>query len=703
MSGHQWLDGLILALSIFNTVVLLWLGLTTFLRAEHRVPGVWLVSGGFLAGGAVFLSQSVLFGLPLSFAYPGFEFWWRFAIVPLVFTPPAWYLAVLWYGGFWESGAVNGQFRREHRYGLLVVAATALVILAVFAAGGELPSSQELRSLQLQALPSINGIPILGLIYPFYIVAIMATAIYALLRPGTGRRSMVRDARRRARPWLIAASLGLFAVSMVVGGALFWIWFWNQGVWTELRLIVFLSQLDILVTTLITFAILSTGQAIVAYEIFTGQIMPRRGLKKAWRRVLILAAGCSIVIAWSIESRLPQIYPLIGLTVIMTTFFALVNWRSGQERAALMRELQPLVLGSSGYDSLLQPGPSKPGSSASDPELPLQAAFAALAQDVLAAESAFLVPQGPTAQLVDRAFSFPDDGLSDISVLEQFPDVTEITRLDGRNTHHIRWLIPLNNTRGRSGTLLLGPKSDRGLYVQEEIDIARSVAERLLEHNAGLELARRLVRLQQRNMEASQVVDQRTRRELHDEVLPVLHAAALSLDAGHEESAAASLAEAHQQISALLHRMPLATRPEYKRLGLLAALRDQVQAEYATEFSKITWHADEGAERALSALSTIQAEVVYYAAREIVRNAARHAGTPGRLPEVQITVSQENDSLRITIQDNGVGLPLESSAQAAGHGLDLHSTLMAVVGGWLAAESNPGEFTRVTLGLSDMV
>ena len=61
--------------------------------------------------------------------------------------------------------------------------------------------------------------------------------------------------------------------------------------------------------------------------------------------------------------------------------------------------------------------------------------------------------------------------------------------------------------------------------------------------------------------------------------------------------------------------------------------------------------------------------------------------------------------LSITVEDNGAGV-IDSLGEAqagerpgAGQGLALHSTLLAVVGGSLAIQSEPGLFTRVTLCL----
>ena len=55
------------------------------------------------------------------------------------------------------------------------------------------------------------------------------------------------------------------------------------------------------------------------------------------------------------------------------------------------------------------------------------------------------------------------------------------------------------------------------------------------------------------------------------------------------------------------------------------------------------------------------------------------------------------------IEDDGVGMgAAQASDQGSGQGLGLHSTMMAVIGGALTAESAPGAYTRITLALPEV-
>jgi signal transduction histidine kinase len=275
------------------------------------------------------------------------------------------------------------------------------------------------------------------------------------------------------------------------------------------------------------------------------------------------------------------------------------------------------------------------------------------------------------------------------------------------------WAVPLWSERGLIGLLLLGEKSDGGFFSQEEIEIARASGERLVDIQASTEMARRLMALQRQRLAEGQVLDRRGRRMLHDEVLPRLHTALLALsslppekqaeggeDAGRE--AIDLLVEVHHQISDLLRQIPAATAPELARLGLPAALQQVLENELKDAFDGVTWQVSPAAAECLPGLPALSAEVIFYAAREAMRNAALHARPISSNTPLHLTVTLDwPDGLRLSIEDDGVGLGSRPPSAGSGQGLALHSTLMAVIGGSLALESTPGEYTRVVLSLPE--
>jgi len=201
----------------------------------------------------------------------------------------------------------------------------------------------------------------------------------------------------------------------------------------------------------------------------------------------------------------------------------------------------------------------------------------------------------------------------------------------------------------------------------------------------------------------NQVLDRQARRVLHDDVLPRLHAAALHLSQteGTAAEGLSLLAEVHRQISDLLREMPAGTAPELARLGLIGALRWVAGDELASAFDDMTWEIELEAEVQAPAIPLRIAEVVFYAAREVLRNAARHGRGAGQGRPLRLRVAVTwRDGLMIRIEDSGVGLgPGKRPSEGNSRGLALHSTMMAVIGGSLSIESLPGAYTRVYLFL----
>ncbi|MEO8224885.1 MAG: ATP-binding protein, partial [Gammaproteobacteria bacterium] len=187
------------------------------------------------------------------------------------------------------------------------------------------------------------------------------------------------------------------------------------------------------------------------------------------------------------------------------------------------------------------------------------------------------------------------------------------------------------------------------------------------------------------------------------DVLPRLHTVMLQLSATPRTppGTLTLLADVHRQISDLLHAMPPTTAPTVARLGLVGALQRAVDDELGSAFDGVTWQVAPEAVAFASSIPPLTVDVVFYAAREAIRNAARYGrnGDSTRPLHLQVGVAWRN-GLEIRIQDDGVGMQTPPpAADGSGHGLALHSTMMAVVGGALATDTLPGHYTRVTLTL----
>jgi signal transduction histidine kinase len=717
MSGQILLDWLALAVSLFNTFLLFWLGLVVLFNTERRSLGVLVAAGGLVIGGVFFLSHSIILSQGVSNFLAGFNFWWHAGWLPVIAAPYAWYLLMLWYSGYWDEN--SSMLRRRQRVWFWFVLFYNFALLLLLSSN-PLPNINPDGYFEPNRLPGYGFIPLQVLFYPPYAVLVISLALDALLRPAPSGRILGDLARRRARPWLVGASAVLLFVALLLGIIFMWLiqYTWVHPTIAELlfALSTTLSVFDLLLALLLMGAVLLLGQALVSYEVFTGQSLPRRGFLLQWRETILWAAVFGSLGSWAVTAALPSIYLLIGALLLVALAFAMHSWRSFAGREFNVRQLRPFVGSQRLLENILTPAQSSTKA--------LEAPLVALFRDLLGARSAALVPLGSLASLYPAPLYYPADASFEL------PDLTEILKpfttpkmlgqpLDSTVPGGLVWAAPLWSERGLVGLLLLGEKQDGGLYSLEEIEIARAGGERLVDILASAELARRLVALQRQRLAQSSVLDRRARRVLHDEVLPRLHTALLQLSAlpaareAEKADTLQVLSAIHRQISNLLRDLPAAAAPDVSRLGLAAALQQTLEHEFPEAFDEVIWLASEEAVQKLDALPPIFAEVVFFAAREAFRNAARHGRSLQKPQLLSLRVQVACDpGATMTIEDNGVGFgsdrllsePIQDlpfSNDGSGQGLALHSTLIAVIGGSLIISSQPGQYTRLTIALPD--
>jgi signal transduction histidine kinase len=711
-------DWALIATSLFNTVTLLWLGLTVLLNAERRSWGTFLAGGGLLVGAAFFVGHTAVVGRVIGTFSDEMELWWRLGWAVMAGAPYLWYVVMAWY---------SGALRRPGARGLLgAVSALGLLALGLLLFADPLPSYGAVLARSpapLFATPAFGrSLTTVALVYPVYSVCCILLALVVLRHPGASARFMGDEARRRARPWLIAASLLLLAVSLAVALAAAWVLQQaRQGELPGLSPLVLTAIIlfDLLLSLLVAGAVVLIGQAVVAYEVFTGTALPRGELRRQWRRALILAAGYGLAVGWSMSGAgIPgqPIYQLLLATVLTTVFFALLSWRSFRERRVGLGRLRPFVGRRGLYAGLL--GHQILADDA-DPAAPLRA----LCDELLNAEAAFLVPVGPLAALAGPPLALPSGATPPVEAalalaagLPATPPLVLPVAPEGHGG--AAWALPLSDEQGLVGLLLLGAKRDGGLYTEEEMALARAAAEGLLDSRAAAEMGRRLVAIQRRRLAEGQVLDRRARRLLHDEVLPQIHGALLQIaeqrllsgatapGAERLRPAIDSLQAAHRQISDLLHELPPAAGPELERHGPLGALRRAVERELPGAFECLRWELDPAAEAAARALDPLRAETLYYAAREAVRNAARHGRGGDEARPLALRVAavcragpDGRPAVEVAVEDDGVGLAAGGRRAGAGAGLALHETILALLGGAIVAHTPPTGGTRVVVNL----
>ncbi|MBN1429152.1 MAG: hypothetical protein JXB07_12325 [Anaerolineae bacterium] len=705
MTGILLLDWALLSVSLFDTILPLWLGLTILLNADRRSWGVWVMGGGLVTASGFFVSHTAILGGMLSLSSQALDFWWHVGWIPIVISPYAWYVVTLWYTGFWNDK--QSPLRRRHMPWLVLSGGLGMFFFALMIAISPLPSYTQIAQFDLSSAWMIGPMPLVFIVFPIFIVLCILLSIDALLRPSPSDRLMGELARRRTRPWLIGTATMLLVVSLLVTAFVWWVVSsTREGTPLIVRLLTANSAIwfDLLLATLIAVTVVLLGQGIVSYEVFTGKTLPRRGFFRHWRSAVILAGGYSIVIGLGVAGGLRPIYTLLITAVLMMVFYALFSWRSFVEREEFMARLRPFVSSQHLYQHLIEPQ-SEAGKRATG-------LFDALCRDVLSARRAQLVPAGVLAPLAGPPLVYPaGEPVPQLSLpanlfAETRNEVSSMgfAAIDPSLHGGYHWAIALVTERGLVGMLALDVKWDGGLYTQEEIEIAQASGERLVDMLAGEEMARRLMALQRRRLAETQVADRRTRRTLHDEVLPDLHAAVLSLSSlpGKEPTVRAtiqSLVDMHHRVSDLIRTLPGKASQVRRDTNLLETLREMVEDEFAGEFTSIAWQSPPGLPR----LEPFAQEVIYYAVREAVRNAALHGrgDDPGRPLKLSIDVTC-NSELSIAVTDDGVGisyLPQPSPAGGAGEGLALHSTMLAIVGGTLIAEPAGEHGTRVIVRL----
>jgi anti-sigma regulatory factor (Ser/Thr protein kinase) len=693
MSGSLHLDWAILVSSFVNLILLLWLGLIVFFSAEERTLGVWLVGGAALLGAGFFVAHTTILAIGASVLARSLEFWWRLGWWPLIIIPPGWYFMTLWYAGFWDKR--GAQVRQRHRWLVWLAAGLVIALITLFLLRSPLPSFEQVVALQFEDAPSLFGVPLLLLAYPLATILCIGLALDALLHPAPSTHALGKLAHARAQPWLIATSATLLIVSLLVALLIGVIVMGNQPLHAIVHL---LSWADLLIAWLITLATVLVGQAVVSYEIFTGRTLPRGDLHRHWRYALLLALGYGLVVGGSIAWNLRPIYSVLLSTLLMTGFLALSSWRAIARHEDFVRRLRPFVAA------------RQPERQLSGPEIDVNDSFLALCSEVLRSDRAVLAAGPPLSSLLPPLYHPPATLLDPQAIARVVERVTAsdspLVHVEDPALPLLRWAIPLHDSRGQAGALLVGKRFGDALFTQEEVETARAVAERLLDGRASHELMQRLLTVQRQRLAEIRVLDQQARRILHDEALPNVHTALLLLAASNDpaaQEASPLLEDVHHRLANLLRNAPRTAATELSA-GLLAGVRQVLDGELAGQFDRISWMCDASAEDAGKELPSLTVEVAFYAVRELLRNAARHArgDDPRRRIHLAVEFRRAGNEFRIEVADDGVGMgeARASEGSPTDRGLALHGALLSMVQGRLELHSNHPQGTRAVVLLA---
>ena len=230
--------------------------------------------------------------------------------------------------------------------------------------------------------------------------------------------------------------------------------------------------------------------------------------------------------------------------------------------------------------------------------------------------------------------------------------------------------------------------------------LLEEVSERKHAEEELLTTAKRLQEISKRLVEAQEDERRALARELHDRLGQTLSALSLNLHVMNTQF----LEDAKQDLgsrledslhlvadaSALVRDVMADLRPaEIDDYGLESVLKSYIK-EYTSRYEiKVLFDASyqpispPGPAIEITLLRIVQ---------EAMTNVARHAYAD----QITLSLQQEENTIRMTIQDNGVGIPsLQESTHHGSHGLTFMQERVEAVGGKFEIFSTPGTGTRI--------
>jgi signal transduction histidine kinase len=223
-------------------------------------------------------------------------------------------------------------------------------------------------------------------------------------------------------------------------------------------------------------------------------------------------------------------------------------------------------------------------------------------------------------------------------------------------------------------------------YILQQADLARQHNQELVEE----------LQSTQRKLQELAVLEERNRlaRELHDSVKQQVFAISMQLSAARNslsesDKAFAPVTEAERlaqqaglELTTLIHEL---RPPTLEHQTLSAALQGHL-AEWSRQ-NEI--EIESNIEDNLSVPLPVE-QALFRVAQESLANVARHS----KATKVSVTLANENDEVKLTIEDNGMGFDPDNAVK--GVGLDSMSERLEAVGGHLEVSSQKTKGTCMT-------
>lgn len=285
----------------------------------------------------------------------------------------------------------------------------------------------------------------------------------------------------------------------------------------------------------------------------------------------------------------------------------------------------------------------------------------------------------------------------DIPVLEnQAAKFRSLSYLDDpiRNAPWIRLVLPLKVDERLIGFWLFGRRPPDDHYAQSELPTLQTLASQVAIALVNISQAEHLHAIYQADIERQEAERARLARGLHDQVLNELTALALRQD-GHTQIP--GFQKTFELVSDYLRAVINDLRPTMITYGLRSALVELIDQLSERVPEGTTCHLDVSDTDA-----RYDAEVELYLFR-IVQQACENALRHSNARNIHLRGQLESDSVRLVVEDDGVGFPvgdgfdLSRMLAARHYGLVGMYERAAVIGATFSIYSEPGKGTMVNV------
>ncbi|EKR75260.1 putative membrane protein [Leptospira noguchii str. 2006001870] len=704
------LEILICSVFFYLSSILLWLASTTIVNLEKRNwPATFTIT--------ILIVVSMLFGFfswigelgilkilnyPAVYFFPG--------ILGLILIPFGWFFIIVWFlgllkvnysvfqnfpNGFGKTNILNLLFINlkcrsvKIYFGKTVYYKLCILLLLfsqIFAIVFFLNWSRKF-TIDISIFNFWNVVPFsFRLSYLFYILICISIPVVALFIHRTSKKILPEIAKNKAIPYLKTISLLLLGVVILV----FFLFLGGEiGIIEDPVLKLFIDPIPFYVFLigiqfLVSVAVLTLGQALISYEIFTGKILPKIGLRREWRNANLW---------FLLITLLYFIISSLGFSKI--ELFLVGSYIYNVSRTSLLKKNKELRLVKSSILNSIITTEKNTEIVTSNLKEKFQRPFNILCSDILETSSALFISKSRIPFVADIILTYPIDLEKtkniDYNIFKKKNIIFEkenITYLEEDDVSDFVLCLKVLNDHSGEGLLFLGQKENGGLYAEEEIETAKAAVSWILASLFVESNSLTLSSLQKKHIEEQRISDYKTKQILHDEILPEIHSSILILSQLKKDVIFSEqiqlLTNLHKRVSNFLRELP-DTGLEIQRLGLIESLIRLTGSEFETSW--FYWDFDPDLKHRFPITKPDVLEILFYACRESIRNAVKYSDESTYKKISVVFLKNEEDKKGIVIRiKNKIKTSGTQVLESAGQGLRIHSALLKIFGGYLTLE-----------------